>query len=147
MQLDNIRQRVENYYKVDITNRSRVEEYVNGRVVFTLIALDQGFYSNQIANYLGFNRTLISYYKASYLFNPYFLKQKDLVENFQDVTREIDDVAMQTKFDLIKDMLAKLEVTDMTELRNKMDLMIKSKQWEFDNELKKYEGHSAFLME
>lgn len=145
--LDALKEKVEGYYKLPIHSKSRKEEYVTARIVFCLMAYELGFSHNYIGKYIGLDRTTVSVNRHKYLGDPYYKEQIRQVQGHRAFEDQIDNVAMHSKFLYIKEELDLLELEDMEDLKEKMCLMIKAKQWKHEKEGKFYEGVETFLMD
>ena len=147
MTLEEIREKVENYFNVDVTDHSRIEEYVNARCVFVLIGLEYGHSSNQMANFLGFNRTLIAYYKRTYSYNPMFVKMKKLCLGSLDITSLTVQAGLVARINAVKDVLMQLDIEDMPEVVSRLELMAKAKQWKNKDETRHYTSNGIPFLE
>ena len=145
--LDALKEKVEGYYKLPIHSKKREEAYVTARTVFCLMAYKLGFSHAYIGKYVGLDRTTVSVNRHKYIGDPYYKEQIRQVEGHRAFEDQIDEIAMHSKFLCIKDELDQLDLDDMEELKEKMCLMIKAKQWKHKDHCKKYEGAETFLMD
>ena len=145
--LDALKDKIEGYYKLPIHSKVRKEEYVTARIVFTLMAYNLGFSHNYIGKYIGLDRTTVSVNRHKYMGDPHYTEQIRQVQGHRAFEDQIDEVAMHSKFLAIKEELDLLGIDDMESLKEKMRLMIKSKQWKHEKEGKFYEGSQSFLMD
>lgn len=137
MSLEKIENKVVGYFNLELRNKSRVEEYVNARVIFSQIALDNGYTTSQIAKHLGVHRTLICHYRSKQ-YDKYYKDLKDRVLERVSILDDINDVSLQMRLNAIVGGLRQLDMEDMEELNTKIDLMIKAKQWKNEDRCKKY---------